>query len=190
MDDEEEEVEGDSLPLNIGSQARKSPFPTGPLCPLTLFPFKSPHRLFLPPPTSTITTIPDVAAPTTSMVSVLTSAPSAASPQSDTSTSLPIRCHEHDGDRAMPDTTTAMRSVICPPKAPEWFESTFLQVCTSTNGKYALPSKGRPAEVSRWIGGNRTKLPEVRNVTAYAGAWCKRCDSMQPEWRVCGADGK
>ncbi|KAF8170465.1 hypothetical protein K438DRAFT_1613950 [Mycena galopus ATCC 62051] len=99
-----------------------------------------------------------------------------------------------------------------PPKAAAWFANTFSQV-TAVNlgphfdallaawirietaskfeiGKYALTSKGRPAEVSRWIGGHHTKVPEVRNVTAYAKAWWKWWDSMQPEWRVRGADAK
>ncbi|KAF8216973.1 hypothetical protein K438DRAFT_1748105 [Mycena galopus ATCC 62051] len=99
-----------------------------------------------------------------SMVSALASAPSAAGPESD----------------------TAVRSVICPPKAAAWSAllAAWIRIETASKfeiGKSALPSKGRPAEVSRWIGGHHTKVPEVRNVTAYAKPWWKWWDSMQPE---------
>ncbi|KAJ7856830.1 hypothetical protein B0H14DRAFT_2352477, partial [Mycena olivaceomarginata] len=53
-----------------------------------------------------------------------------------------------------------------------------------------LPSTGCPAEVSRWIGGNRTKVPEVRSVNAYTRAWWRWWGSMQSEWCVCMVDGK
>jgi hypothetical protein len=56
-----------------------------------------------------------------------------------------------------------------------------------------LPSEGRPVQVHEWIkeGRARTKkVPVVLNVEEYAKQWSGWWDSMQPEWRSRGRDGK
>ncbi|KAJ7301063.1 hypothetical protein DFH08DRAFT_724667 [Mycena albidolilacea] len=110
------------------------------------------------------------------------------------------------------NTTAAGSSIICPSEALEWFSSAFSQMTATNlgphfdallvawtrietaskfeNGPYSLSSKGRPAEVTRWIQGKHSRIPEVKSVTAYSGAWWRWWDSLQPEWRVRGSDGK
>ncbi|KAJ7172868.1 hypothetical protein C8R43DRAFT_851000, partial [Mycena crocata] len=102
----------------------------------------------------------------------------------------------------------------CPPKAPAWFTEAYAEMSAKDLGchydallvqwtrveaacKYAagakLTWKGRPTQVTNWIGGARGKRPCITAVTdtvEYARVWQAWWDSLQPEWRVRGADGE
>ncbi|KAK7059399.1 hypothetical protein R3P38DRAFT_2412653, partial [Favolaschia claudopus] len=78
---------------------------------------------------------------------------------------------------------------VCPRDAAPWFASAFsqataiglgphfnalldawtrIEVASKFESEHSLPATSRPAEVSRWIEGNRARAPPVKNVTAYA----------------------
>ncbi|KAJ7446849.1 hypothetical protein B0H11DRAFT_1745371 [Mycena galericulata] len=103
----------------------------------------------------------------------------------------------------------------CPAKAAEWFSHAFEEMtkvnlgghfnavldawvrieaaCAFENPKMALPSKGRPEHVGRWIQGARGRRnqqnPVVHDPVKYAKEWWIWWNSLQPEWRVKESDG-
>ncbi|KAJ7429655.1 hypothetical protein B0H11DRAFT_1662857, partial [Mycena galericulata] len=104
----------------------------------------------------------------------------------------------------------------CPANAAEWFAHALAEMskvnlgvhfnallaawvrieaaCAFDNPKIALPSKGRPEHVGRWIQGARGRRnqanPVVNDPEKYAAAWWAWWNSLQPEWRTMEADGK
>ncbi|KAJ7079710.1 hypothetical protein B0H15DRAFT_787676 [Mycena belliarum] len=101
----------------------------------------------------------------------------------------------------------------CPEKAPAWFvgaRTVLLKVDLGlhfdalisvwTRLEYAsrfeqgptkLPATHRPKEIMRWISGRRASAPpKVTDTAVYAVQWQTWWDSLQPEWRQKGRDGK
>ncbi|KAJ7456321.1 hypothetical protein B0H11DRAFT_1673126, partial [Mycena galericulata] len=103
----------------------------------------------------------------------------------------------------------------CPAKAEKWFVHALQQMtetdlgghfnaalaawtrieaaCRWENPPHKLSAKGRPEHVGRWIQGargQRASAPLVTDVVAYARIWWDWWDSLQPEWRKKGADGR
>ncbi|KAJ7471337.1 hypothetical protein B0H11DRAFT_1682174, partial [Mycena galericulata] len=103
----------------------------------------------------------------------------------------------------------------CPAKAPEWFShahgemtkknlgahfNSLLAVwtrieaaCAFENAKQALPSKGRPDHVGRWIQAARGRRnqpnPVVQDTKKYEEEWWGWWNGLQPAWRTKEPDG-
>ncbi|KAJ7126221.1 hypothetical protein C8R44DRAFT_618328 [Mycena epipterygia] len=106
--------------------------------------------------------------------------------------------------------------VACPARAAPWFVEARAQLTKSDLGchfnallaawtrledvsRYEHSGKNlsatlRPSQVTAWITsarGARAKADlVVKDATAYAGVWQSWWDSLQPEWRIKGADGR
>ncbi|KAJ7117329.1 hypothetical protein C8R43DRAFT_902055 [Mycena crocata] len=118
----------------------------------------------------------------------------------------------------MTTSPSASNLTPCPPTAPPWFVDARTEITQMDLGphfqglvsawtrvEYAsrfehssqnLSSKARPTQVGTWIGPNQrgkrgdpTKLL-VLDPVAYALQWKAWWDSLQPEWRVRGEDGR
>ncbi|KAJ7234337.1 hypothetical protein C8J57DRAFT_1008761, partial [Mycena rebaudengoi] len=103
----------------------------------------------------------------------------------------------------------------CPAKAPDWFRdarveltqvdlgfhfhallNAWTRVEAASRFEHAstnLPHKWRPGQVTRWITSQRGKRiadTAIPDLAAYASQWHSWWDSLQPHWRMKGADGK
>ncbi|KAJ6568309.1 hypothetical protein DFH09DRAFT_877301, partial [Mycena vulgaris] len=103
--------------------------------------------------------------------------------------------------------------VACPNDAAQWFRLVFAEVSQEEvggryqelltafveleraygfeNGPGVLAKKGRPLQVSDWIGRGRKKGPRaIPKVEKFEVQWWAWWRSIQPAWRKVGVDGR
>ncbi|KAJ7115515.1 hypothetical protein C8R43DRAFT_902660 [Mycena crocata] len=116
-----------------------------------------------------------------------------------------------------PSSTALANSTLppCPPKAQDWFIHAYGEMtrenlgahytavlaawirleaaCRFENPAHKLSWKGRPDEVGQWINtarGRKAPPPIVTDIPKFAAKFWGWWNSLQPEWRTRGADGK